>query len=181
EADPYLDCVYLHGVLLVTPQEQKFYSLVAEQVHQEGRIWQELLTLLERHPHAPIYHFCPFEPQTIQRLGQRYHTEPQRIQAIRQRCVDLHARLVRSVVLPVENYTLKAIARWLGFGWQHPRADGAQCTQWYNQWLHTGDRSYLQALQQYNQDDCFATYHLYRWLVDFMSTQTPPAVHRSTG
>ncbi|APB33823.1 Putative nuclease (RecB family) [Gloeomargarita lithophora Alchichica-D10] len=182
EADPYLDCVYLHGVLLVTPQEQKFYSLVAEQVSQEGRIWQELLTLLERHPQAPIYHFCPFEPQTIQRLGQKYGTTPARIQTIRQRCVDLHTRLVRSVVLPVENYTLKAIARWLGFGWQHPRADGAQCTQWYNQWLQTQDHSYLQALQRYNQDDCYATYHLYCWLVDFMRhQQATPAVSRSTG
>ncbi|MCS7031376.1 MAG: TM0106 family RecB-like putative nuclease [Gloeomargarita sp. SKYG116] len=171
EADPYLDCVYLHGVLLVTPHKQEFYSLVAEQVRDEGRIWQELLLLLERYPQAPIYHFCPFEPQTIQRLGQRYHTPPERVQAIRQRCVDLHARLVRSVVLPVENYTLKAIARWLGFQWQHPRADGAQCTQWYNQWLQTGDRSYLQALQRYNYDDCLATYHLYRWLVEFMQKQ----------
>lgn len=182
EADPYLDCVYLHGVLLVTPQEQQFYSLVAEQVNQEGRIWQELLTLLERYPQAPIYHFCPFEPQTIQRLGQKYGTAPARIQAIRHRCVDLHARLVRSVVLPVENYTLKAIARWLGFVWQYPRADGAQCTQWYNQWLQTQDRSYLEALQRYNQDDCYATYYLYRWLVDFMrQQQTTPALSRSTG
>ena len=31
----------------------------------------------------------------------------------------------------------------------------------------TGDRSYLEAILRYNEDDCRATYHIKDWLVQF--------------
>jgi uncharacterized protein len=38
----------------------------------------------------------------------------------------------------------------------------------YDKWLKTGDRSLLDLIQRYNEDDCRATHHLKKWLVSFL-------------
>lgn len=169
EAEPNLDLVYLHGVLVVDRQAntQVFHPLLAEKPNREGEIWQQFLDLVWQYPHAPIYHFCPYEAQTVGRLADLYGTPMQRIQPLLKRFIDLHDFVTRTVTLPVESYALKQIARCLGFNWRDPSANGAQSIYWYTQWLATGDRTYLQSILDYNEDDCRATYHIKDWLVAF--------------
>jgi predicted RecB family nuclease len=76
----------------------------------------------------------------------------------------------------VESYALKSIARWLGFTWRNSSANGAQCICWYNQWLETGDRTYLDAIIEYNEDDCRATYVVKEWLFVFLQAQLESAI-----
>jgi uncharacterized protein len=170
EAEPALNLVYLHGVLVVdrSSQTERFYPLLAERPEDEGLVWQQFLDLVWQYPTAPVYHFCPFEVQTVERLAKLYGTPPQRIRPLLARFVDLHERVTRMVTLPVESYALKPIARWLGFDWRDPSANGAQSIYWYAQWLSTGDRVYLDAILTYNEDDCRATYHAKDWLVNFL-------------
>jgi uncharacterized protein len=175
EAEPTLDLVYLHGVLMVDrlTQTQQFYPLLAERPEEEEQTWHNLLDLLWRYPEAPIFHFCPYEAQTMERLAERYGTPPYRIQPLLPRFVDLHDWITQSVTLPVESYALKPIARWLGFNWRNPAANGAQSIFWYAQWLSTGDRSYLNAILDYNEDDCRATYQVKDWLANFLQNTAP--------
>jgi uncharacterized protein len=170
EAEPALNLVYLHGVLVVdrSSQTERFYPLLAERPEDEGLVWQQFLDLVWQYPTAPVYHFCPFEVQTVERLAKLYGTPHQRIRPLLARFVDLHERVTRMVTLPVESYALKPIARWLGFDWRDPSANGAQSIYWYAQWLSTGDRAYLDAILTYNEDDCRATYHAKDWLVNFL-------------
>ena len=83
--------------------------------------------------------------------------------------MDVYEQVIQTVALPVENYTLKAIARWLGFEWRDPQANGSHCIYWYDQWLATGDRALLDAIVRYNEDDCHATRHVKDWLIDFIA------------
>ncbi len=170
EAEPALNLVYLHGVLVVDrpSQTETFYPLLAERPEDEALVWQQFLDLVWQYPTAPIFHFCPFEVQTVERLAKLYGTPSHRIQPLLTRFVDLHERVTRMVTLPVESYALKPIARWLGFDWQDPSANGAQSIYWYAQWLAAGDRTYLDAILTYNEDDCRATYHIKDWLVNFL-------------
>lgn len=172
EAEPAMNLVYLHGVLLVDRQAKTevFHPLLAESPEAEPLIWQQFLDLVWAYPTAPIFHFCPFEVQTVERLAKLYETPAHRIQPLLNRFVDLHERVTRTVTLPVESYALKPIARWLGFEWRNPSANGAQAIYWYAQWLSTGERTYLDTIVDYNEDDCRATYHVKDWLVRFLQT-----------
>lgn len=172
EAEPALNLVYLHGVLVVDRlnQTQVFHPLLAESPDAESEIWQQFLDLVWMYPSAPIFHFCPFEVQTVERLAKLYETPTQRIEPLLPRFVDLHDRVTRFVTLPVESYALKPIARWLGFEWRNPSGNGTQAIYWYDQWCATGDRQYLEAIVDYNEDDCRATYHVKEWLVNFLAT-----------
>ena len=172
EAQPDLNLDYMLGVLVVDRQAktETFHSLLAEQPEEEELIWQQFLDLVWQYPLAPIFHFCSYEVDTIKRLARLYRTPPERVRPILERFVDVYEQVTRTVTLPVESYALKSIARWLGFEWRDSRASGSRCIYWYDQWLETGDRKFLDAIQRYNEDDCRATHHVKDWLL----TYSPP-------
>ncbi|AFY36271.1 TM0106 family RecB-like putative nuclease [Calothrix sp. PCC 7507] len=169
EAQPDLNLNYLLGVLVVDTQAktEKFYSFLAERPEEEESIWQQFLDLVGQYPEAPIYHFCVYEFDTVKRLAKLYRTPYSSVNPILNRFVDVYEQLTQSVALPIESYALKAIARWLGFEWRNPEATGAKCIYWYDQWLETGDRTLLETIQLYNEDDCRATHSVKDWLVNF--------------
>ncbi len=170
EAEPSLNVAYLHGVLVVdrAANTQTFHPLLADHPGDEVTVWHQFLDLAWQYPTAPIFHFCPYEVQTVERLAKLYGTPSHRIKPLLSRFVDLHERITNIVTLPVESYALKHIARWLGFEWRDPAANGAQSICWYAQWLSTGDRAQLDAIVTYNEDDCRATHHIKEWLVGFL-------------
>ena len=170
EAEPDINLDYLLGVLVVDRQAktETFHSLLAEGPENEGLIWEQFLNLVWQYPLAPIFHFCSYEVDTVKRLAKLYHTPRERVRPLLGRFVDVYEQVTQTVALPVESYALKSIARWLGFEWRDPEANGSQCIYWYDQWLETGDRTFLDAIQRYNEDDCRATHHVLDWFLNFM-------------
>ncbi|HEY9736176.1 MAG TPA: TM0106 family RecB-like putative nuclease [Trichocoleus sp.] len=169
EAAPDQDLIYLHGVLVVNTRtgEETFHALLAESPEEEQHAWQQFLALMHRYPDSPIYHFCPYEAQTVRKLGHFFGTPDVVIDALLSRFYDIHQSITEAVTLPIESYALKHIARWIGFDWRDEGANGAQSICWYNAWLETCDRAYLEAILRYNEDDCRATYRIKDWLVKF--------------
>ncbi|NJM69704.1 MAG: TM0106 family RecB-like putative nuclease [Scytonema sp. RU_4_4] len=170
EAQPDLNLNYLLGVLVVDKQAktEQFYSFLAENPEEEKLIWQQFLDLVWQYPDAPIYHFCVYEFDTVKRLAKLYQTPHTSVSAVLSRFLDVYEILTQNVALPIESYALKAIARWLGFEWRNPQASGAKCIYWYDEWLKTGDRSLLEIIQRYNEDDCYATRSVKDWLMNFL-------------
>lgn len=78
--------------------------------------------------------------------------------------VDLRKITTSSFAFPVYFYSIKDIAKRLNFKWQHAKAGGAQSIFWYEEWLDKGDRSILQDIINYNEDDVRATEFLHNWL-----------------
>jgi predicted RecB family nuclease len=170
EAQPEMDLAFLHGVLVVNRlhHTETFYPFLAESPLEAETIWQEFLNLVCAYPNAPVFHFCDYEVQVVKQLAKRFHTPASVWKPLLKRFVDVHERVTRLAVLPVENYALKTIARWLGFEWRNPQANGAQCVYWYDQWLATGNRALLESIQLYNEDDCRATRVVKDWLAGFL-------------
>lgn len=170
EAQPELNLDYMLGVLVVdrASKTEKFHSLLAEKPEDEALIWEKFLEVVSRYPQAPIFHFFSYEVDTVIRLAKLYQTPTETIQLLLDRFVDIYEYITQTVALPVESYALKAIARWLGFEWRDPQANGSQCIYWYDQWLATGDRTFLNSIQIYNEDDCRATRHVKDWLETFI-------------
>ncbi len=178
EAEPQQNVAYLLGVLAVNRHhnESTFYPLLADHPDNEQDCWHDFIQLTQRYPTAPIYHFHAFEIHTCRQLADRYSTSRVILQQILNRMVDLHEIASKCVVMPVESYSLKHMAKWQGFSWRQDDAGGAQAVYWYAQWLKTGDRSYLDASVTYNEDDCLATYHLKRWLERWEADHYPTPV-----
>lgn len=173
EAEPERQTDYLLGVLLVNRETntEKFYPFLAEKLEDEGKIWQEFLDFIALYPDAPIFHYSEYEVDTIKRLSRLYGTSKQQQLEILSRLVDLHLWVNSAVIFPVESYSLKALANWIGFYWRETSGSGDQSVCWYDQWLATQDRNLLQLILSYNEDDCRATRHLKDWLLNFLEYQ----------
>ncbi len=170
EAEPELNLDYLHGVLVIDRYNntEKYYEFLAESAAEEGVAWEQFLELMWTYPIAPIFHFCDYEVKTFKRLAKLYNTPAYLWKPVLKRFVDIHKYVTQKAIMPVESYALKPIARWLGFEWRDAKANGAQCVCWYEEWLKTGDRSILEAIVRYNEDDCRATYVVKDWLTNFL-------------
>ena len=171
EAEPDRNLDYLLGILVVDNinQTQEFYPFLAEKIEEEEKIWHQFFDFMNDYPDAPVFHFSGYEVDTIKRLATLYGTPKIQAKALVSRCIDLHHWVTKSVILPVESYSLKSLANWLGFQWREETASGDQSVCWYDNWLQTQDRSLLEAILNYNEDDCYATYYLKDWLVKFFS------------
>jgi len=152
EAEPELEVEYLLGILLINTntKEQKYYALLAEQPEQEALIWSRFLEITNQFPTAPIFHYSEYEVETLKKLAHRYNTPTPILKSLLSRSVDLHYHVTRCVIMPVESYSLKSLANWLGFVWRDPGMTGDQWVCWYNDWLKTGERNFLDTIVRYN-------------------------------
>ncbi|MGF1478360.1 MAG: TM0106 family RecB-like putative nuclease [Cyanophyceae cyanobacterium] len=178
EAEPERKLDYLLGVLLVDRQAntQQFYPFLATTPEEEKTNWQQFLEFVSAYKSAPIFHYSEYEVEALRRLANLYNTPRKSVEQVISRFVDLHSCVVNSVVLPVESYSLKSLANWLGFQWRDVNASGEQSVCWYDRWLQEGDYALLEAILRYNEDDCRATYHLKDWLVNFLASSLPASV-----
>ncbi|MBP0012696.1 MAG: TM0106 family RecB-like putative nuclease [Roseofilum sp. SBFL] len=176
ETEPDLNLEYLLGVLVIdrTAQRSRFYPFLARSPDDQEQMWQAFLELVNRYHPMPIFHFCEYEIKAVNTLGQRFGTPASELKPLIRRFVDIHERVTRFVTLPIESYALKTIARWMAFEWRDENASGAQTVYWYDQWLKSGDRSFLDRIICYNEDDCRATYHVKEWLVSFLQQMPAP-------
>lgn len=191
ESDPDARDDFLHGLLILPraadgtwpaarPEGGRYQPLLALQEHGEARLWARLRRLLARYPDWPVLHWGETEALGLLRLAERQGVGEAERARLKARLLDVHQRLRRHWLLPVNSYGLKAVAGWLGFRWSLRGVDGARCLLWWRQWRHwchdpeagprrPGRRAGVAALQRifrYNRDDCLATWAVARWLLD---------------
>ncbi|MEI6499573.1 MAG: TM0106 family RecB-like putative nuclease [Armatimonadota bacterium] len=159
--------IYLIGVLECEEgKKDQFLAFVAERPEEEGEMWERLLEYVRGLPAGSvIYHYHNFESTHLRKLADRHGIDFAAEARLFGGLVDLHRVLKDSVVLPVHSYGLKPVAKWMGFKWRETGADAAMSMLWFDLWLSTGDRSYLDASVRYNEDDCRATKVVKEWLV----------------
>jgi uncharacterized protein len=188
ESDPDARDDFLHGVLRLRrhadgswpdPTEAAlaataaYQPLLALQEHGEPRLWARLERLLRRYPDWPVLHYGETEAIGLLRLAERQGVPEAERSRLKERLVDVHQRLRRHWLLPVNSYGLKAVAGWIGFAWSQPGVDGARCLLWWRQWRRDRSkagvprsRQRLQRIFRYNLDDSLATWAVARWLLD---------------
>ncbi|HTP56908.1 MAG TPA: TM0106 family RecB-like putative nuclease [Candidatus Paceibacterota bacterium] len=166
EADPTRDVEYLIGMLLrdTTTGDTRYERLVAERPDDEGDVWHKFLDMLAVWEDFAIYHYAAYERAVFDRLMLRHGAPNDLATKFHANAVDLHQKTVDTVVLPLYFYTLKDVAKFIGFRWSDPEAGGAESVAWYDRWLTSGDRASLDRIIRYNEDDVRATLALRDWL-----------------
>lgn len=166
EGDPLLGVEYLFGLLVVKPDSQPVFKyFVAENPEGERRMWNDFLDWLkaENFNNVKIYHYHNYEKTQLNKLSKKYGGCDQ-LNYFIDSLVDLLKITMDSFIFPVYFYSIKDIAKHLNFKWQHGKAGGAQSIFWYEKWLETNDRSVLQDIINYNEDDVRATEFMHKWL-----------------
>ncbi len=179
ESDPDARHDFLHG-FLVLPRTKSgnwdlasvaYHPILALAEHGEARCWLRLQRLLNRYRGWPILHYGETESLALRRMAERQGAAEAEVLQLRQRLVDVHARVRHHWRLPLASYGLKAVAVWQGFQWSQAGVDGARALLWWRQWQgegpdRRGTRHGLRWIFDYNRDDCLATWAVADWLLE---------------
>lgn len=158
---------YLFGWGIRQGQSPTFeyeYEL-AEDPEQEAEIWQRFLDRIG-YVVGPVFHYSNYEKRTIKTLCQRYGLDP-RAEHLQSQLVDLYPLITNNIALPLESYSIKRVAPWLGYNWTGPTQTAAATMIEYSYWLRTGDRTHLSNILTYNEHDCRAMVTIKDWLAGF--------------
>jgi len=164
EADPMRDHIYLHGFVVRERgvAQNKFEAFVAEQptADAERQAFAEAMAFFRASPDAIVYVYSHYERTTYRKLQQRYPdvATPDEIDALfaEDRTVDLYKIVKSSTEWPTWNHSIKTLAKYLGFSWRDTNPSGAASIEWYDRFVQGGDRTVLQRILDYNEDDCRA-------------------------
>lgn len=171
EGDPLLNIEYLFGFWIAGDgdKEPYFHYFVAEKPDDDRTMWERFIAWLEtlQFPLYKVYHYHIYERVRCTKLAEKYGGSA-KLDEFMSHFVDLAKIVQDSVIFPLYFYSIKDIAKspFVNFKWRHAKAGGAQSIFWYEKWLETGDRSILQDIIDYNEDDVIATEYLHKWLIE---------------
>lgn len=166
ESDPTRDISYLFGMLVRNTKtgETKYVNYFADDKEGEKEVWDKFLKFIDGLDDFVIYHYAFYEKMVFEKLANRYGAPYEVANKFKEQSIDLHNKLVDSVILPLYFYNLKDVARYFGFEWDDPDAGGAESVAWYNDFQKKGDKDIKKKIIRYNEDDVRATMLIKDWL-----------------
>jgi predicted RecB family nuclease len=172
EGNPFWDeqgsLEYLWGVL---DTDGVFEPLWADDRTTERRAFEEFVDRVHAHlvddPALHVYHYASYEITALRRLMGRYGTREAEVDDLLRRgvFVDLYKVVKGGLVASVRGYGLKEMEAFLGFERSAEIRDGGTSIVEYERYVQTHDRSILDTIAAYNEEDCEATRALRDWLL----------------
>ena len=143
------DFDYLFGVL----ENDRYIPFLASEPSKERYIFENVVKFLEKRQ-KPIYHFHTYEVTRFRKLSKKYNVSLSK--GLLSRFVDVYKIYTNHVALPIPSYSLKTIARFLGFNWRTD-INGMTVIDYYREYIATKDKNLLREILTYNEDDVRAT------------------------
>jgi predicted RecB family nuclease len=109
-----------------------------------------------------IYYYSKYERTLYRKLRQKYPDvcSEQDIEDLfsSPRTIDLYFDVVlKTTEWPTRDYSLKTLAKYLGFAWRDTHPSSAASIEWFDRWVTTRAIEVRQRILDYNEDDCRAT------------------------
>ena len=167
EVDPMRDVCYLHGFVERASGDnstERFMAFFADEetAASEEKAFRDAWAYIAAAQPAAIYYYSKYERTIYRKLRQKYPSvcSEQDIEDLfsSPRTVDLYFDVVlKATEWPTRDYSLKTLAKHLGFAWRDTHPSGAASIEWFDRWVTTRDASVRQRILDYNEDDCRAT------------------------
>ncbi|MDD4995351.1 MAG: TM0106 family RecB-like putative nuclease [Patescibacteria group bacterium] len=168
EGDPMLGIDYLIGMIVRKKGKEQYVSFVARRPEDEAAMWEEFLNFMAGISEDYIlYHYHNYEKVHFKMLFEKYGGDGELYHEIDYALEDLKRTIDKSMYLPLTRYSLKCVARHLGFEWRAgEEAGGANSIIWYEKYLGDTEKNadLMQKIIDYNADDCRATRVVKDWL-----------------
>lgn len=166
EDDPTQDFIYLHGIYeRNTNGKEKYISFLALDniSEEEKKVWKEFweyIWAISRDDYS-LYYYSSHEKSVYRRLRKKYPgiIKEEELEEFFQRdnVIDLYTDVILKFTdWPISSYSLKDLATYIGFKWRDTSPSGALSIKWYNDYLEKRNRSILNRILEYNEDDCKA-------------------------
>jgi len=157
---------YLIGVVVCKDGGDDYYSFVAHRIEDEGKMFHEFMSFLKTQTDYVIYHWHNYEHWHVKRLAERYTLAQEVEKSVLPYMIDLHRMATKAFAFPTYTNGLKDVAAFLGFRWRHDDINALDAIAYYLKYQTDLEmyREKIQAIIDYNEDDCRATKLIKDWL-----------------
>lgn len=167
---------YLFGITIVDDNENLKYDSIwattrAEEKQAFISVMNFILQRMKKYPDLSIYHYGHYEPTTFKRLAHNYAVYEHELDDLLRhgKFVDLHVIVKEAIIASVERYSLKDIEKFAKYSRKIDLREAAICRKQLEKSLQLNEFNSLstrtiESVRGYNEDDCFATHSLHRWL-----------------
>ncbi len=179
ESDPDIQHDFLHGFICIPKSKDgnlninniKYIDIISFQKSSEADTWIRIKDQLDLYKDWPIIHYGETELSSISKMAREQREKEEYINGLKIRFIDIHKRIKDNWILPLNNYSLKTVAKWLDFSWRQDNVDGAKALSWWRQYQSISIASKAKELSlnkilNYNKDDCLATLEITKWLLN---------------
>lgn len=167
EVDPMRDICYLHGFVERLRRDnatERFVATFAEAATPEAekKAFSEAWHYIQERQPCTIYYYSKYE-RTIYRTLQQKYPDVCGADDIEQlfdpgNAIDLYNDVVKKTTeWPTWDFSIKTLAKYLGFSWRDTHPSGAASIEWFHRWIKLADPAIRQRILDYNEDDCRAT------------------------
>ena len=162
------DICYLHGFVERQGRDngtERFVAFFADDCTpacgEAPRLPTRWRYMRESRPCA-IYYYSKYERTIYRKLQEKYPDvcTAAEIEELFDpaHAIDLYYDVVRKATeWPTWDFSIKTLAKYLGFAWRDTHPSGAASIEWFDRWIKTGDPAIRQRILDYNEDDCRAT------------------------
>lgn len=184
EGDPFYEngLEYLWGFVTDEPENPEHFEVWWGRDHAEERKTFErfvdfLVERRQRWPDMHVYHYAAYEITAMKRIAGAYGTrEAELDQLLREQAfVDLYRVVRQGIRIGMPSYSLKKVEAFYMDQRSTQVTDGNQSVVEFERWLDDGGREggdlkILDAIADYNRDDCLSTLKLRNWLLEQRKT-----------
>jgi predicted RecB family nuclease len=161
---------YLFGLVELEDGEPRYRAFWAHDVAAEKRAFEDfidyVMARLAAHPDLHIYHYASYEPDRMKRLMGRYGTREDEVDRLLRGgvFVDLYQVVRQGIRVSQESYSIKKLEPLYMPARDTAITEGGSSIVFYERWIESHEPAILQAIEDYNRDDCISTWKLRDWL-----------------
>jgi predicted RecB family nuclease len=167
EVDPMRDVCYLHGFVERSDGDvatERFVAFFADDPTPEAeeQAFSNAWAYMQASNPCAIYYYSKYERTIYRKLRAKYphvcsESDVESLFAPNH-AVDLYYDVVfKATEWPTRDFSIKTLAKFLGFDWRDTHPSGAASIEWFDRWVTERDPAMRQRILDYNEDDCRAT------------------------
>jgi predicted RecB family nuclease len=159
---------YLIGILIRKNGKEDYRPFIAHRFQDEAKMLREFITFIRGQKDYVIYHWHNYERWHMKQLGARHGLTEEMETLLFPHMIDLHKVATKAFVFPTYSNGLKDIAAFLGFKWRHKDINALDAIAYYLRYQEDPEsfKNKMQAIVDYNEDDCIATRTVKDWLLE---------------
>lgn len=168
---------YLIGVLLRKEGRTLYRPFLAHRFSEEKAMFSDFLEFIRSENDYIIYHWHNYEMWHLKRLAERHGRLDEAQRLLFPHMADLHRLATSAFVFPTYSNGLKDVAAYVGYRWRHGDVNALDAIAWYLRYQNDpeGYRERINAVIDYNEDDCAATMRIRDWLQERSRDADPQA------
>ena len=161
--------VFLIGITVITDGKVSYDSFTCLKESDEQKIFEAYFDYVNSFDDPVVFYWSSKESSEFRKFfADRYGGTKYSVSSFEANSIDMLPAIKETVALSVQSYSIKDVAKFMGFQWRQEDVDANESLvlfwECYEEGITDVSDQRIKKIVDYNEDDCDALKHIYRWI-----------------